>query len=238
MRQFVSTAFGLVTASVVVFALILAILFSFGTNVRAQGEDSTLRATLEEKRNSYENARDVIGERREEAINKVASTTDEFKKKMAERRASLAGRVKERVHNLFDNVTLRLRALIERFEQISARLESRIDKSKASGMNTIVAESAFAVARTALTSAKVSLGEISGTNLDQIVDANSPIEEFRTLRTAIIGIRENLRQAQSALLETVTALKNAAPTAPLVNEADVETNVEASTNATTTEATN
>lgn len=194
--------------------------------------DSALTQSLEERRRAYEETRESIGERRDEVVSNSASTTDEFKKRITERRAQLAGRVKERIHNLFENVAMRLVAITERFDQISARLESRIQKSKAAGMNTAEAERALAEAKIKLSEAKEGIRAISSTKLDHIVDADSPVEKFRTLRISIIAIRESLHETQRLLLVTVTALKNQTSTVPV--EESSSATINSSTSSTTT----
>ena len=202
------------------FYCIFLLIFFFSSYLFAHAQiagiddRAALVESMVEKRSAYDETRDSIGERRDEVVATIASSSDEFKKKITERRAQLVGRVKERVHNLFENITMRLSAIIERFEQISARIDSRINKSKTVGMDTTAAEHSLNEARMKLADARAALDGIMSSDLNQVIDADSPIEKFRILRASIIAIREGLGETQRSLQEAVNALKNTTLQAP------------------------
>jgi exonuclease VII small subunit len=157
----------------------------------------------------------------------LSTTSDEQSKpvsveprqKTLERRIVMTPRVKDRVANLFENVKARITAVINRLENITQRLESRIQKLEANGVDTSAATSHVHDARVALDDARGALNNATHISIERIVDAASPLEQFTTLRSEVMLVREALGRANVSLNAAVTSLANA----PLEGSANATT---------------
>lgn len=187
---------------------------SVETSVTPVENKGLIRQVLEEKRAEYEVTRESIGERRDEVIQKIASTSELMRQRIQERRLQLAPRVKDRVMNLFANVTARIEAAIARLENIASRIESRASKIDAAGGDTTVARAHIDEARRAMNDAREALTSAKATSLESIVDAQSPLELFSGLRSKVVTVREALIRARQALMDAVKALEKPSQPAP------------------------
>ena len=179
------------------------------THLPVRAQSAALKAALIDTQNSYDATQSVVGKRRDDIVSTLSSSTDAERARILARRAEFAGRVKPRIHNLFQNVHERSLALISRFDQINGRLTTRITKQKNAGFGTSAAESAQREASEALVASTAALTDVSSIDLDHIVDAESPTDAFRTLREKMGVLHDTLARTETALLHTVTLLKMA-----------------------------
>lgn len=149
---------------------------------------------------------------------RMGSTTELMKARIIERRSLLADNVKYRVKNLFDNVYNRMQATVARFEHITTRIESRMVKMEALGIDTTSAHANLLVAKNETALAKELLLKNTDRDVDVVIDGTSPAESFATLRRRVISTVEHLKLAHTALTTTISTLK----VAPVQSASSVE----------------
>ncbi len=122
-------------------------------------------------------------------------------------RISLSERAQERIINLASNISNRMDATVNRFEQIIKRLERRIEKSASGGIDVESARNTLEEAKVSLAVAKAGLTNID-TAVIKAVTSDQPqvgISNLATLyRNNVIAFRDTKR----ALQETIALLKN------------------------------
>ncbi len=115
--------------------------------------------------------------------------------------------VQDRLINLIQNVQTRLTAAINRMDNIIGRLDSRIAKLKAEGVNTIPAEETLTRAKENVIAAKATLASLSSPT--QAIRGDSPRESFQMIKTQLGTVRDLLKETHRYLRETVGLLKTA-----------------------------
>ncbi len=135
------------------------------------------------------------------------SATQEQQRTRTERRAEFTEGMHNRVINLSRNVAGRFGSALIRMTNIMYRIETRITKLKALGIDTAPAETKLAEAKTALNNTEMSISsfvsaqnELSGDNTQEV---------FRTMQTYVRSGRESLILTHTLLKETVSLLKQA-----------------------------
>jgi exonuclease VII small subunit len=129
----------------------------------------------------------------------------------ADRQAELSERTKDRITNLAANISNRMDAAAARMQNIITRLESRINKLEASGLDTTEAVAALASAQQSIDAAVNALTRIDIT-VQNAVTAENPRAAWVEVKAAYTSIREQLRTANTELRASVQALKDAART--------------------------
>ena len=125
-----------------------------------------------------------------------------------ERKGGLSEGLQNRIINLSSNVESRFKAVIERFENIANRLESRIEKLKTSGVETSASEATLVEVRDSLSSIRGMIEDVSG-EATTIGAADNPREAFRLLRAKYLAIGSSLRESHRLLRVILAELKDA-----------------------------
>lgn len=133
----------------------------------------------------------------------------ELQAQQAERRSALTDRAKERITNLAANVSNRMDAAAARMQDIINRLDSRIDKLEAAGLDTTQAAAALASAQTSVTAAISELSRID-VIVQNAVTAEDPRAAWASVKVTYGGIRAQLQTAHTEIKASVQALKEAA----------------------------
>lgn len=124
-----------------------------------------------------------------------------------ERRAEFTEGMQNRMFNLSQNVANRFKSALVRMANISLRLESRIAKLKAAGVETTPAEAKLSEARISLENTRMSMTSFAlaqGT-----LSGDKSKEAFLALKTHARAARESLILTHTLLRETVALLKKA-----------------------------
>jgi hypothetical protein len=128
--------------------------------------------------------------RGEERRSAAETRRTEFRREVAKRQA--------------DNTARVLRATVTRLETIIARIESRIVKAKAEGLDTAEAELAVALAKEKLTNATISIQAL--TDLD--LSGENAEEVFKKVRSLAKEAKDHLRDTREALVSATKLLKS------------------------------
>ncbi len=137
------------------------------------------------------------------------TTTNENR---GERRAMLASHMQDRIVNLASNVTTRLRAGTERMTNIITRIESRIQKLKAEGVDTSAGEAKLTDAKNALEAVKNTLAELG--SVKSAMGSDDFRGSYAPIRIQLFAVRDLLRQTHTLIKETVVLLRNATTSVP------------------------
>lgn len=138
----------------------------------------------------------------------VTENTPSVRNSMREtQKTMLTSQRQERIINLAGNINERLDAAITRLANITARLYTRIDKLKKSGIDTSLAETKLTQAKDIINTSSNELAQIG--SIQTIVSSDSPREAFAKIRMQFINIRTSLMEAHALLRETVALLKEA-----------------------------
>jgi chromosome segregation ATPase len=121
---------------------------------------------------------------------------------------TLTPRAQERIINLSANMSNRIEAMEERLSRISARLESRLNKMTATGLETQEAAQQLAEANQRLSEVR---GRLTTIDADVInaVTAESPVVKIIELQRSYRTMANTLRNAHTDLIATLVLLKQA-----------------------------
>lgn len=123
-------------------------------------------------------------------------------------RSGLSEQKQQRIRNLATNIANRVDAATSRLSQIADRLERRIDKSAAEGVDTTTATQALTNARALLTSSTQ-----TAASLDQrifaTVTSENPRQDWQTLRQTISTLKADLLAARDELIISTRSLQSA-----------------------------
>ncbi len=122
--------------------------------------------------------------------------------------ARLSVRKKEIIRNHFARVTRRLEAVINRFNRLIERIESRISKIEANDPNidTSLMKKQIEQAKEKLNSTKNQLDEAK-TQMEVIIESNTPHEGFLQVKDIITEIRKNLIEIHQILVKVIGDIK-------------------------------
>lgn len=123
-------------------------------------------------------------------------------------RGALTERIQDRIINLSRNMEGRMRAALERLEQIIGRMDSRIQKLEAEGVDTAQAETVLALAQESLKTAREALDGIDSTVVASITSDN-PAASFPALRERYTTARNAIKDTHTHLQTMLAVLKDA-----------------------------
>lgn len=196
---------------------------SVETSAEAEAEVET------EVETSPARAREAAQARRAEAASQREDAQATRSENRANIRAELDERARERITNLAANVSNRMDAAAARMQNIIDRLESRIDKLAASGLDTAEASAALASAQTSIDAAVGELASIDVT-VASTISAESPRAAWAETKATYTAIRSQLRTAHNEMKASVQALRDAAQVpATLEGSAAAESSSQVST---------
>ena len=201
------------------FSILLALLLSILTASHvalAQEENATTSSTTRPL--PFAERQASTTDRREAVAENIA----ERQTARSERQAALSAERQQRVLNLSANLSNRLDAAINRFYNIIARIESRIGKLKAAGMDTTAAEAELRTAAGHLANAKVSLSTID-TRVQEATTSTEPQNRWMVVRETYQAAGTSIRACHQSLRATVSLLKTSTTTPATPDTAEAET---------------
>jgi hypothetical protein len=157
------------------------------------------------------NIKEKIENKKEEIKQKVASTTNAVKNSIEGRKQNATDKMKESVNKFVSKTIVRFSAAANRLEILAIRIDSRIAKIKARGIDESKAEKLLADAIIKIQTAKKSISLItSSANIDS-TEASSTVkalkEAFSVTKVQIEKAKKDLSAAHAALIDVVNSLK-------------------------------
>lgn len=176
--------------------------------LKAKAELDARKKELEQKR---ETIRTEIEKRKEELKTEINEKKDSIKNEVEKKRENAINQIKERLAKFVANTIERYEAAIERLEKLAQRIDSRIAKFEAEGVNVTKAKELMVVAKLKIETAKTS---VSGINLQSELTASSTAtttvmikKDFEGLRVQLEKAKTDIKAAHAALVDVVKNLK-------------------------------
>jgi predicted PurR-regulated permease PerM len=182
--------------------LIFASVIIFGGTYTVSAQTSTASTT--------ENGSGIF----DSVIEKVTDITETVQEQLPRPKPApqtiLSERAQERVTNLAANISNRFDGIIARLQNITNRLNTRVEKLEASGIDVTLARISLSAADTALDDARGELGDIDEA-VARVIGSSDPKTEWQNVRAKFMQAREHVRTAHTQLRNTVVNLKETAP---------------------------
>lgn len=128
--------------------------------------------------------------------------------KKLEENPALQKKSQTRIINLAANISNRFDGIIYRLENISGRLNTRIEKQTAAGYDVSAARASLQNANNALKDAKKQMDGIDEAVIGAI-GSTDPRREWEDVRTRFTSTRDSIKIAYTELKNTVANIKNA-----------------------------
>lgn len=149
--------------------------------------------------------------KREELKQELQKKQEEFRAKVEERKTELKKKLGvERAKNIdafFSRMAEKFEDAIKRLNDLSDRIESRLNDSEASGKDVSAARAKLAGAREKITVAQTSL-DGARASYTSAVQSDDFKGAFARVRTVVSGVKEKVKDAHAALVDVVTSLKS------------------------------
>lgn len=139
----------------------------------------------------------------------LASSTREARKD--DRRETLLSEMAKRAQMKFDLIVRRLSTAIDRLDNISGRIDTRIAKLKTDGIDTSIMESLHATAKTKVNTANTAVKAIVMPTLPSTAENTTPQainDLLKSTRTEVKAAEDAIKEAQRALNAVVVEMKN------------------------------
>jgi hypothetical protein len=138
------------------------------------------------------------------AQNSTGEPAQEIKTRLEEK-MRLPKSVQDRVVNLASNVNARLAKADERMSNIIGRLESRIAKLEAQGIDVSTAKETLSQAKNTQEAAQATLRDLA--SVQRAVSGEAPRETFNQIKIQFLAAKDLIRQTHRLLIQTVAELK-------------------------------
>lgn len=176
--------------------------------LKAKAELDARKKELEQKR---ETVQKEIEKRKEELKTQINEKKDSIRNEVDKKRENAVNQIKERLAKFITNTIERYEAAITRLEKLAQRIDSRIAKFEAEGVNVTKAKELMVIAKLKIETAKTS---VSGINLQSELTASSTAtttvmikKDFEGLRAQLEKAKTDIKAAHAALVDVVKNLK-------------------------------
>lgn len=189
---------------------------------------------LKEQREKIHSVKDVMQERRLNAAGNATNSPEERMRvqEARDRAQELRGSLRDRLHALtqthLGNIVHRLNAALERFNNLIARIESRIEKLQEREIDTESVEASLEISVRLVAGAEADIQALE--RLIESVSDSDDAESVRAeIRAAVRKAIESIKAAHRGLLSTakmLVALVRTSPGVDISTATDAEINVE------------
>ena len=184
------------------FGIALAILAP--TAVLAQGVSVGVSVTATTTNNDSTTTR---GEKIRTLKDKVEAKREDIKERMEAKREDIKDKAKGIFSDFSKKVIERFNAAIERLDKISGRIESRIGKLEAEGVDESNAKGLLVIAKAKLDIARVSVANIS-IAVNNAITASSTLKmNYPAVKNVVEKAKADLKNAHRALIDVVKNIK-------------------------------
>ncbi|MCE9629009.1 MAG: hypothetical protein K8Q91_03370 [Candidatus Vogelbacteria bacterium] len=136
----------------------------------------------------------------------TSSKRDLLKDEREMRRGKVDDLKKDRIEAYASRITRRLTAAIERISSLIDRVEERLTKADAKGIDITKAQGLISEARTNLSEAKVGLADFQA-KVSDLVTTSTPGESFVKAKEAAGTVITKIKTAHAKIVEAITSLK-------------------------------
>ena len=192
--------------------LIGVFILLLGTIVYAEAEEEPLDTEIASSSNITATTTNIATSSNATSSNNQTTTTEEFyvteeEKPNQNQSVYLSEAKQKRVTNLCANISNRLDAVINRHEQITKRLESRITKLQQQNFDTTESYTQLQEAVSTLNQAKESIKDIDNL-VYRMTTSVHPQTDWILVYTTYTNTEKLVRETQTKLRTTITILKS------------------------------
>lgn len=201
------TSTSLLVAVPTAFVLFCAVFFTAYAQDTASSTTEETETSASSTPRETDTALEERQQERNELIEERQENRVETRENLREERQSALSEIRQqRVLNLSANISNRMEAAISRLFNIVERLEERIIKINATGVDTTAAESKLREAAQLLASARASLANID-TLVSEATSSPEPKTAWQNVRSVYLETGIQIRASHQSLRETVALLK-------------------------------
>lgn len=176
------------------------------------------REHIEEFRANVEARKATI---RAEFDERLQGVRGQIAAKWANRKVQLEETRKERIQNIVDRVEGRFQATINRLSALAEKIQNRIDKWTELGVDTSGSQALLDSTELKIADAEAAL-DAAGATFDAIAGSDNPGQTFEEARVLLEEVKNAIRDAHKALVETVKSLKGLSSVIPPASDESSE----------------
>lgn len=148
---------------------------------------------------------------REENKEKINSIKDQVKAKIealkTNRKAKIEQANRERIADYAEKITKRFTEANERTADLNARVESRIVKLSANGIDTTLSKTALTLAKTKLETAKLEVEKLKTEIINSLSSSESVKITWKSSNDLIKKVEKLVKEAHGATIQAINSLK-------------------------------
>ncbi|PJC66875.1 MAG: hypothetical protein CO016_04155 [Candidatus Yonathbacteria bacterium CG_4_8_14_3_um_filter_46_25] len=164
--------------------------------------EGVLRTTI-----ASSTARERIQAQREATLQKLEEQKQAREEKMDERAKKISELRNERIRAYMQRMLARFNAAIQRLSAIADRIDSRIEKLSAQGVNTFEARNSISVAREKILIAEQDTSAAKQKSEEALL-SEDPKTSFDEVRAIVNDVVATIKDAHVLLVDAITLLKN------------------------------
>jgi len=201
--------------STLLLSLIIWPSVSLAREDEADDDQDEMKATSTEvrirTREEYEAKKQEIEQQRELLKAEIEAKRETIKDEIEQRREKVMDDIRDRLDNFIDKIVDRFDASIERLEKLAQRIESRISKYEAEGINVTKSKELLVIAKTKIETAKTSVAALETETLN-VIGSNATTTtalkaDFNELKSQLEKAKKDIKAAHTALVDVIENLK-------------------------------
>lgn len=166
---------------------------------------ATSTRRFEDRKQEIQQKKDEFREKKEGIKGEIEARKEEIKAKVEERREAVAEKVKERLDKFMQNVIERFSAAQDRLEELANRIDSRLQKMEAEGVNVSSQKTKLAEAKAKIAALGTSIATLE-TKSKEVVSGDTRAL-YPELKTSVEGVKAEIKAAHASLVDIVESMK-------------------------------
>lgn len=164
-----------------------------------------VRLQIEERKAEFEKKRAEMEEKRNLIKASFEEKREAIKNGIEERKEAVNEKVKERLGKFVENLVERFTAAQERLGELASRIDSRLAKMEAEGIDVSTQKTALASAKVLIDDLSVSIAQIQTMSTDVLSGDTRAL--YPELKDAVEATKSEIKTAHQALVDIVVSLK-------------------------------
>ena len=208
-----------IIAKITTFAIAMSLLAPIAAFAEQGENDQGIKARIyasstASSTKGVKDIKDKMMEKKENIKERIASSTEEMRNKMEERKNQaekrkdeMRDKIRERISNFMDNMIKRYNAAIGRLDKLATRIDSRIKKLEAEGIDETVSKDLLVTAKAKIEIAKISVSTIANVASTTTASTTDLKTSFPGLKSALEKAKKDIMAAHRALIDVVKNIK-------------------------------
>lgn len=164
-----------------------------------------VRRQIEERKVEFEKKRVEMQEKRELIKANFEEKKEAIKNGIEQRREAVNEKVKERLEKFINILIERFTAAQERLAELASRIESRLAKMEADGLDVSAQKTALASAKVLIGDLTQSISEIETMSTEVLTGETRAL--YPELKEAVEATKSEIKTAHQALVDIIVSLK-------------------------------